>query len=178
MSMHDKGGMRKAGSTGFQPVPDRQLIKTKRQLPHWQMGGSTYFVTFRTKIFNLPLEARRVVLEAFCYFNDSKYRLWAAVVMPDHVHLLLTPKEKAEGGYFSLTEILHSLKSFTGNKINNVLNRQGTLWQEDFFNRIVRDEKEFLEKWNYIRNNPVKKELCQRPEEWDAFYEYQGPLVW
>src|SRR5271169_2326339 len=125
---HMKGKVeeKKPGSKGFQPVPDRQLIKTKRQLPHWQMGGSTYFITFRTKIFNLPIEARRVVLEAFCYFNDSKYRLWAAVVMLDHVHLLLTPKEKAEGGFFSLTEILHSLKSFTGNKINTVLNRQGT----------------------------------------------------
>ena len=93
--------------------------------------------------------------------------------MPDHVHLLLTPIENPKGGFFSLTEILHSLKSFTGNKINNLLNRHGPLWQEEYFNRILRDETEFLEKWNYIRNNPVKKELCQRPEEWDAFYECQ-----
>jgi hypothetical protein len=80
--------------------------------------------------------------------------------------------------FFSLTEILHSLKSFTGNRINNVLKRKGALWQEDFFNRIVRDEVDFLEKWNYIRNNPVKKEWCEYPEEWDAFYEYQGPHDW
>jgi REP element-mobilizing transposase RayT len=98
--------------------------------------------------------------------------------MPDHVHLLLTPQGKGGDGYYSLAEIVHSLKSFTGTKINRLLNRQGTLWQEDYFNRIVRDEAEFLEKWNNIRNNPVKKELCMNPEEWDAFYEYQGPSVW
>ena len=168
MSMHDKGGIREAGSTGFQPVPDRQLIKTERQLPHWQMGGSNYFITFRSKITNLPPEARKIVLRACFYFDTVKYSLWTAVVMPDHVHLLLTPIENPKGGFFSLTEILHSLKSFTGNKINSLLNRHGTLWQEEYFNRIVRDETEFLEKWNYIRNNPVKKELCQRPEEWDC----------
>jgi putative transposase len=168
----------KSGSTGFQPVSDGQLIKSKRQLPHWQLGGSTYFITFRSKISYLPAKARQIVLEACGYFNDTRYQLWAAVVMPDHVHLLLTPKEKNEGGYYSLTEILHSLKSFTSNRINRFLNRKGTLWQDDYFNRIVRDEGEFLEKWNYIRNNPVKKELCQHPDEWDAFYEYQGPHVW
>jgi putative transposase len=173
-----KGGTRESGSTGFQPVPDGQLIKTYRQLPHWQMGGSTYFITFRSKGSHLPVEARKIVLEACCYFDDTKYRLWAAVVMPDHVHLLLTPKENVQGAFFSLSEILHSLKSFTGNRINTALNRQGTLWQEDYFNRIVRDENEFLEKWNYIRNNPVKKELCQSAEEWDSFYEYQDPHDW
>mgnify|MGYP005854144173 FL=1 len=95
--------------------------------------------------------------------------MWAVVVMPDHVHLLLTPLEKTGGGYYSLAEILHSLKSFTGSRINRLLKRQGKVWQEDYFNRIVRDEGEFLEKWNYIRNNPVKKDLCQYPEEWDGF---------
>lgn len=166
------------GSTGFQPVPEGQISKSRRLLPHWQMGGSTYFITFRSKISNLPPEARQIVLEACCHFDEMKYRLWTAVVMPDHVHVLLTPKEKAESGYYSLAEILHSLKSFTSNRINRLFNRKGSIWQEDYFNRIVRDEAEFLEKWNYIRNNPVKKELCRHPEEWDAFYEYQGPHIW
>ncbi len=168
----------KTGSTGFQPVPDGQLIKSKRLLPHWQLGGSTYFITFRAKISNLPPMARQIVLEACCHFDGTKYRLWAAVVMPDHVHLLLTPMEISGGGYYSLAEIVHSLKSFTSKRINRLLHRHGTLWQEDYFNRIVRDEGEFLEKWNYIRNNPVKKEFCQEPQEWDAFYEYQGPQIW
>lgn len=97
--MKNKGGISEPGSTGFQPVPDRQLIKTKRQLPHWQMGGSTYVVTFRSRGPNLPPEARKIVLEACRYFDNTKYLLWAAVVMPDHVHLLFTPKEKAQGGF-------------------------------------------------------------------------------
>jgi hypothetical protein len=59
--------------------------------------------------------------------------------------------------------------------VNRFLRRQGPLWQEDYFNRIVRDDAEFLEKWNYIRNNPVKQEFCESPEDWDAFYEHCGP---
>jgi len=176
--LNKEGRKQQIGSTGFQPVSEGQLKKSRRLLPHWQLGGSTYFVTFRSKMSNLPPEVRQIILEACRQFDETKYRLWAAVVMPDHVHLLLTPKEKVEGKYYSLAEILHSLKSFTSTRINRLLNRQGPLWQEDYFNRIVRDEAELLEKWNYIRNNPVKKELCHYPEEWDAFYEYQGPHDW
>jgi len=93
--------------------------------------------------------------------------------MPDHVHLLLHPKEQEAGVWWSLPGILHSIKSFTANELNKLLKRTGTVWQDESFDRIVRDEDEFLEKWNYIRNNPVKRGLCPTPETWDAFYERQ-----
>jgi len=135
------------------------------------MGGSTYFVTFRTEDLELPSEARKLVLKACRHFDGQRYTLWTAVVMPDHVHLLLQPKEQEPGQWWSLSAILHSIKSFTANQINKLLKREGTVWQDESFDRIVRDEEEFLEKWNYIRNNPVKRELCSEPESWDAFYE-------
>jgi hypothetical protein len=91
--------------------------------------------------------------------------------MPDHVHLILQPKEQESGQWWSLSAILHSVKSFTANQINKLLKHKGSVWQDESFDRIVRDEEEFLEKWNYIRNNPVKRELCSEPESWDAFYE-------
>lgn len=147
----------------------------KRTLPIWEIGGSTYFITFRTDGIVLPREARQVILDACLHLNGQKYHLWAAVVMLDHVHLLLTPREVKKGEWHSLASILHSLKSFTGNMVNRLLSRRGPLWQSDYFNRIVRDDAEFLEKWNYIRNNPIRRELCKRPEDWDAFYEHSGP---
>ncbi len=167
-----------SGSTGFQPVPNGELLKKRRNLPHWERGGATYFITFRTKCVNLSPTVRRLVLDACLYGTGAKYRLWAAVIMPDHVHLLLTPREVSQGEWHALSAIIHSLKSYTAQEVNRRLGRKGPLWQDDYFNRIVRDEAEFLEKWNYIRNNPVTKELCDRPDEWEAFYEYQGPCVW
>ena len=46
------------------------------------------------------------------------------------------------------------------------------MWLDERFDRIVRDEAELMEKWTYIRLNPVKKGLCARPEDWDALYEW------
>ena len=147
------------------------LRQTRRWLPHWQQGGATYFVTFRTVGTTLPRELRAIVLSALRYFDGQRYTLWAAVVMPDHVHLLLTPHEQQPGRWWSMSRILHSLKAYTAKQLNAALQRSGTVWMQESFDRIVRDEAEFVEKWQYIRNNPVKRGLCEHPEDWDALYE-------
>ena len=164
---------KKRSGTGFQPVR-ADFQQTQRNLPHWQMGGSTYFVTFRTKGCTLPLAARRLVLEACRYFDDERFTLWTAVVMPDHVHLLLQPEESAPGEWWPLSSILHSIKTYTAREVNRLLGRSGQLWLDESFDRLVRGEEELLEKWKYIRMNPVKKGLCETPEQWDAFYERTG----
>ena len=165
----------KIGGTGFQPV-EQDLFITRRNLPHWQLGGATYFVTFRTQALGLTPEARAIVLDACRHFDGNRYHLWTAVVMPDHAHLLLQPKEIGKNEWHSLSSILHSIKSFTAKKINALMSRTGTVWQDESFDRIVRDENEFLEKWNYIRNNPVKRELVHSPTEWIGFYECTGRM--
>jgi putative transposase len=160
-----KRSERKPGNTGILPV------QTRRYLPHWEMGGSTYFITFRTREIELSTETRHIVLDACRHFDGRRYRLWAATVMPDHEHVLLTPIEKSHNEWFSLSSILHSLKSFTAKEINRLLARRGPLWMEESFDRIGCGEREFIENWQYIRNNPVKRGLCLTPEEWPWLYE-------
>jgi len=150
------------------------LRVTRRNLPHWQSGGSTYFVTFRTRELELVDDLRVLVLNACRYFDGHRFTLWAGVVMPDHVHLLLRPDERAPGEWWPLSSVLHSIKSFASNQINKRLNRSGSVWLDESFDRIVRDEQEFLEKWNYIRMNPVKKGLCELPQDWQALFERTG----
>ena len=166
-------GILPVGTEGILPVKylQQELEITRRNLPHWQLGGSTYFVTFRTKSAELTSEYRNIVLAACRYFERQRYKLWALVVMTDHVHILLQPLEREKGQWWSLSSILHSIKSFSAKSINAASGRQGFIWQDESFDRIVRDEDEFLEKWNYIRNNPVKNGLSATPEEWDGFYE-------
>ena len=91
--------------------------------------------------------------------------------MPDHVHMLLTPLERGSRQWWSLSSIMHSLKAYTAKQVNAKLQRSGVVWMQESFDRIVRNEDELIEKWQYIRNNPVKRGLCQRAEDWDAFYE-------
>ena len=91
--------------------------------------------------------------------------------MPDHVHVLVQPLTMSEeGGVFDLAEIVHSVKSFSVHQINRLRGNRGSLWQDERYDRIVRDEAEFLEKWQYIMNNPLKQELAQRWKDYPWLY--------
>jgi putative transposase len=165
-----KGHQKNPGGTGFQPVHAFQI--SRRNLPHWQEPGRVYFITWRCqKGRSLSLAERTITLDAIRYWDTRKWIVYVAVVLPDHVHVLAQPLPKQEGGVFNLTEILHSVKSFSSQKINQQRREQGSLWQAESYDRIVRDEAEFLEKWQYIRNNPIKIDLAPSSEEYPWLYE-------
>ncbi|MBI4494220.1 MAG: transposase [Chloroflexi bacterium] len=119
---------------------------------------------------------RTAVLDSWKYWHGKKYLLHAAVVMPDHVHVLVTPWVSGYGNWTSLSEILHSSKSFTAHQINKARGRRGSVWQDERYDRIVRDEAEFLEKWTYIANNPRNAGLVESMEEYPGLY--QDPDAW
>ncbi len=147
-------------------VTRNELTTSRRNLPHWQLGGSWYFVTFRTNGIRLSEQARGEVITSILHDNKIRYELAAAVVMPDHVHLLLMPKNKGGAEYFSLGEILKPLKGASARRINALSNAKGGVWQEEWFDRLIRDDEEWREKYAYIMNNAVKVELAARPEEY------------
>ncbi|MBM4064270.1 MAG: transposase [Planctomycetes bacterium] len=112
----------------------------------------------------------KLVADALCYFDDERYKLLAWVVMPNHVHAVLTPKWS-----HTLSSILHSWKSFTANKANNILGREGqSFWQRESYDHLVRDEEDFIRVCNYTVNNPVKAGLCQKAEDWALSSTYEG----
>ncbi len=102
-----------------------------------------------------------IVQESLLHFDDQRYRLWAWVLMPNHVHILMTPHRS-----WSLSAIMKSLKSYTSHEANKILGRSGQFWMEDYFDRYIRDKKHFASAIAYIENNPVKARLCRRPEDW------------
>ena len=113
----------KSGGTGFQPVKEFRIYR--RNLPHWERPESIYFITFRTfKQVILTEESRNILFNSILFHNNKKYKLYAFVIMPDHVHLLLQPLEKRNNSFYSLAEILHSIKSYSANQINKMHKRQ------------------------------------------------------
>jgi REP element-mobilizing transposase RayT len=102
-----------------------------------------------------------LVQESLLRFDGERYRLSAWIVMPNHVHLLLTPCAE-----WSLSQIMKDMKSFTSHEANRILGRRGQFWMEEYFDRYIRDAKHFSNAIAYIENNPVKAGLCARPEEW------------
>jgi putative transposase len=158
------------GGTGFQPVQSFQI--TRRNLPHWQEPGRVYFITWRCKEGGfLSPEECQITIEALRHWDSKKWTLYAAVVLPDHVHVLAQPLWRDDNSTFDLGGILHSIKRFSARKINQARGEQGSLWQDERYDRIVRDEAEFLEKWQYIRNNPLKDGLASRSEDYPWLYE-------
>ncbi len=164
-----------ATQTPMFPSVKKGVAKTRRKLPHWEKVGGCYFVTYRTKDgFTLPDKARDVVLENWKYWSGERYDLWQVVVMPDHVHLLLSPLQKHDGSYWTLSEILHTAKSYSANQINKILGRSGSLWQDERFDHLIRNPASFEEKWHYIRQNPCKAGLVLRPDDYPWLYEDDG----
>ena len=160
----------KAGFGSFQPVASFRM--TRRNLPHWQEPGRVYFVTWRCAgEQKLAPEERDVAMEALRYWDALRWTVYAAVVMPNHIHALAQPLMNQEGKAFNLAQIIHSVKSFSAHRINRGRQKRGPVWQDERYDRIIRDEPEFVEKWEYIRTNPVKRGLCEKPEDYPWFYQ-------
>jgi putative DNA methylase len=98
----------------------------------------------------------RMTEQAINHFDGDRYRIHAWVIMPNHVHVLLTP-------FVAVDTIVHSWKSFTANRANSILGAEGTFWQREYFDRMIRNESHFYEAIAYIHNNPVKAGLCADP---------------
>ncbi len=95
-----------------------------------------------------------IVEEALRFFDGQRYWLGHFVVMPNHVHCLVRPL-----GEHTLSDILHSWKSFAAKKMNAVLGREGKVWQDESFNCIVRDVPQLEQFSRYIQENPDKAKL-------------------
>jgi len=104
-------------------------------------------------------EIANVVMEAIEYRDARCFQLHAFVVMPNHVHLLMTP-------LVDVSRTMQSLKRFTARQCNRVLGLTGhTFWQSESYDRLVRDGTEFQRIVRYIETNPVKAGLVATPEE-------------
>jgi putative transposase len=131
-----------------------ELTTYRRKLPHWRLHGSVYFVTWRLAKNQPPLhpEDRSLVVDAIRHFQGKRYEVLAYVVMDDHVHVLMRPFDD-----HSLAQILHSWKSFTANGLRRLQERPTPVWQDEYFDRIVRNDSDLMEKAQYILGNPVKR---------------------
>ncbi len=106
-------------------------------------------------------EARDIVAEGILFFDKKRYELSIAVVMTDHAHILFRILKKSEDSYFSLQEILKPLKGVTARKVNKLLGWKGQFWLAESFDRIIRNEKEWRQKYKYIKNNPITGGLVE-----------------
>jgi putative transposase len=102
-------------------------------------------------------DAKIAEVVANAILDSADYELHAWVVMPNHVHLLITPQA-------SLPRIMQLLKGSTAHEANRLLKRTGTFWQDESYDHLVRNGEELRKIERYIVNNPVKAGLVTAPE--------------
>ena len=105
------------------------------------------------------------------YIDQKKFVLHEFVIMPDHLHLLLTPTTE-----ISLERAMQLIKGgfsyrLGRERVNNA--KKGLVWQESFTNHRIRDGEDFASHTEYIRMNPIRAGLVERPE----LYPYSSAYV-
>jgi REP element-mobilizing transposase RayT len=85
-----------------------------------------------------------------------KFGLHGYVIMPDHIHLLVTPRQPG-----TVSDIMRNLKSYTSKEIRETLGIRGPIWQRRFYDRVIRSEEQFRAALDYTHLNPVRAGLVQ-----------------
>jgi len=148
-----------------------------RTLPHIQKNNRPLFVTFSTfQRWILPTQARQAVLDCCLQENGGAVNLHAAVVMPDHVHLIFTPLLDTENWTCSLPDIMRRIKGRSAHHVNRLLGRRGRVWQDESFDHVLRSSESLAEKIEYVCQNPVRAGLVQSADCYP--WLWVGALPW
>src|SRR5271156_6750521 len=160
-------------------------------LTRFQHSGQNHFATFccyhRHRLFTT--DASRRTFEAALERVRGSFRLqvYGYVVMPEHVHLLLSEPQRDIGSRGSaplkpkdglngppLSTLADALKSLKQGVSRRLIGDAEHFWQKRYYDCNIRDYPQFVEKLRYIHRNPVKAGLCERPEdwEWSSFRHY------
>ncbi len=151
-------------------------LPANRSFPSHNLAGRTFLVMDRLldAASDGPLYLRhpdlaRMVTEAIRFQERhlEHYSLHAYVVMPNHVHLLVSPRAP-------VSRLMQSLKRFTAREGNRLLDRTGQpFWQDESYDRLVRDATEYERILRYIEMNPVNVGLVSAPEDfpWSSAFD-------
>ena len=140
-------------------------------------NGHSYFLTMVTHR-RKPLLVDNIEQLRYAFSLSKKkyvYSIDAIVILPDHLHMIITP-EKATDYSKIISAIKRSFVYGLNEKIRKIAKLEishskyrrshAGIWQERFYEHTIRDEKDWLDKMEYIKNNPLKHGLVQSSNEW------------
>jgi REP element-mobilizing transposase RayT len=179
------GAADRALAVGSEASDNHGAKHSKRRLPHFERPWGKYMVTFSTRQKRQLTPAERdIVLQSVLFAHEHRqYQLFAACVMPDHVHLLFEPQIKeqdkdAKPVFYSLGEILHGIKSTTAHKINKAAHVSGVhVWEEESFDRLMRGDADLAEKFHYICGNPWDNGVVPLTENYRWLWTPEAPVA-
>ena len=153
----------------------------RRNLPHLQTPGQTFFVTWLLadgyyrlksgKHFMKKPEVARVVADSIHFWDNKQIDLYCYCIMSNHVHAVFTVFEKNElGSPLYLQDIMKSIKNYSAKECNALLGLKGQFWHHESYDHLVRDREELHRIISYVLDNPVKAGLCKERKDWKWSY--------
>jgi REP element-mobilizing transposase RayT len=145
---------------------DRPCRKHLKRIPVLLPSNRSviYFVTaccFNRRPVFTRHETVRIVLESLLRNSESSgWMVRQVCVMPDHVHLMVSPLYEREQ---KLSLWMQRWKSSSKQRLNRA-GIDGDIWQREFFDRLIRSDENLTEKWRYVEMNPVRAGLCASPQ--------------
>jgi len=136
-------------------------------IPSRATSHGTFFITSPTynrhRLFQVAANAELFLETLQHYRREGHYKLHAFVVMPDHIHLLLTPQN------ITIERAIQLIKGGFSHRMGSKF----PVWQRGFADRRMRDRDDYLTHINYIHDNPVRERLCQLPEDYPYSSAYR-----
>ncbi|MFB3883521.1 MAG: transposase [Armatimonadota bacterium] len=134
--------------------------------------SEAYFLTFCTRDRLQVLAghaAASIIHEAFAETeNRWGWLVGRYVIMPDHVHVFVA---RASDATKPLSVFMRDWKKWTSRRMREA-GLPARIWQREFFDHLLRSDESYAQKWEYVRQNPVRAGLASRPEDWP----YQGEI--
>ena len=154
------------------PNTDNRVHKHLRRLERVWIDRPIYFITTCTLGRRSILATTKVAAIVSDEWRSAHDRHgWAIgryVVMPDHVHFFC----RAELDSKVLPMFMQKWKEWTSKRMTRELNIAGRVWQEEFFDHVLRSNESYSQKWDYVKENPVRAGLVKTAEDWP----FQGEI--
>jgi putative transposase len=153
------------------------MHKHLRRLGRIWIDSPIYFITTctnnRRQVLARDEVAKVLVDELRVGHGQHGWAVGRYVIMPDHVHFFCRPERDGK----KLSEFVGFWKSYTSRRINALGSPRSTpadttLWQREFFDHILRSDESYSQKWNYVRDNPVRAGLVRSADAW----KYAGEI--
>jgi putative transposase len=109
----------------------------------------------------------RLLIDTLYHYRGTAYLLHEFVVMPDHIHVILAPLT-------SLEKAVQFIKGGFSYRAKKELGSNMEVWQKGFSDHRIRDVEDYLKHVSYVRENPVRKHLCERAEDFPFSSAFPG----
>jgi len=169
------------------PATDDSVHKHLRRLERVWIDSPIYFITTctfeRHPILNSADIAAILVQEWRTAHQRHGWAIGRYVIMPDHVHFFCRAELSAE----PLRMFMQKWKQWTSKRIGRDIDKVGsgdacmkqsrTVWQEEFFDHVLRSSESYSQKWEYVKENPVRGGLVKKSDDWPFHGEIESLML-